>query len=37
LVIADDVDETRVPNDDELRLVADVIDPDEQRYTEVKG
>jgi acyl CoA:acetate/3-ketoacid CoA transferase beta subunit len=37
LEIAEDVDETRVPDDDDLRLIADVIDPDEQRYAEVKG
>jgi acyl CoA:acetate/3-ketoacid CoA transferase beta subunit len=36
LVIPRDVDETPIPSDDELRLVADVIDPDGLRYTEVK-
>jgi acyl CoA:acetate/3-ketoacid CoA transferase beta subunit len=37
LEISDDLDETPVPDDDELRLIADVIDPDEQRYAEVRG
>ena len=37
LEIPEDVDETPMPDDDELRLIADVIDPDEQRYAEVKG
>jgi len=36
LVIPEKVDETRLPSDDELRLVADVIDPDGLRYSEVK-
>jgi acyl CoA:acetate/3-ketoacid CoA transferase beta subunit len=36
LAIADDVDETPVPSDDELRLIAEAIDPTEQRYAEVK-
>jgi len=31
------IDQTPIPDDDELRLIADVIDPDEQRYTEVRG
>jgi hypothetical protein len=37
LEIAENLDETAIPDDDELRLIADVIDPDEQRYSEVKG
>jgi acyl CoA:acetate/3-ketoacid CoA transferase beta subunit len=37
LEIPEDLDETPVPDDDQLRLIADVIDPDEQRYAEVKG
>ena len=36
LVVPDHVDETRLPSDDELRLVAEVIDVDGGRYTEVK-
>jgi acyl CoA:acetate/3-ketoacid CoA transferase beta subunit len=37
LEISEHLDETPIPDDDELRLIADAIDPDEQRYTEVKG
>jgi acyl CoA:acetate/3-ketoacid CoA transferase beta subunit len=37
LAIADDVDETPIPSDEDLRLIAEVIDPDETRYSEVKG
>jgi acyl CoA:acetate/3-ketoacid CoA transferase beta subunit len=37
LEISEDVEETPMPDDDDLRLIADVIDPDEQRYAEVKG
>jgi len=37
LEIASSVEETPTPDDDELRLIADVIDPDAQRYAEVKG
>jgi acyl CoA:acetate/3-ketoacid CoA transferase beta subunit len=37
LVIPDEVGETRVPTDDELRLIEEVIDPDGVRFTEVKG
>ncbi|MEY2424005.1 MAG: hypothetical protein QOI95_4072 [Acidimicrobiaceae bacterium] len=37
LVIPDEIGETRVPTDDELRLIEDVIDPDDMRATEVKG
>ena len=37
LEIAADLDETPVPTDEDLRLIADVIDPGEQRYAEVKG
>ena len=36
LVIPDSIAETRLPTDDELRLVDDVIDPDGARYSEVK-
>jgi acyl CoA:acetate/3-ketoacid CoA transferase beta subunit len=35
LVIPDDVPESREPTDDELRLLAEVIDVAETRYTEV--
>jgi acyl CoA:acetate/3-ketoacid CoA transferase beta subunit len=37
LAVAPDLDETRVPTDDELRLIAEVIDPDDLRGAEVKG
>jgi acyl CoA:acetate/3-ketoacid CoA transferase beta subunit len=37
LVIPDDVPETDVPSDEDLRIIRDAIDPDEQRYGEVKG
>jgi hypothetical protein len=37
LVIPDGVGETRVPTDDELRLVDEVIDPEGARFTEVKN
>lgn len=37
LVIPDSIAETRLPEDDELRLVEEVIDPDGLRYTEVKS
>jgi acyl CoA:acetate/3-ketoacid CoA transferase beta subunit len=37
LVISDEVDETRVPTDDELRLIEEVIDPEGVRFTEVTG
>ncbi|MEY2433217.1 MAG: hypothetical protein QOC92_2942 [Acidimicrobiaceae bacterium] len=36
LVIPDEVGETRVPTDDELRLIEEVIDPEGVRFTEVK-
>ena len=36
LVIPDDVAETRLPTDDELRLIREVIDPKDLRKTEVK-
>jgi hypothetical protein len=36
LTIPDDVPETRVPTDDELRLIEEVIDPEGVRFTEVK-
>jgi len=35
-LVIGDVDETRIPNDDELRLIDEVIDPDGLRFTEVK-
>jgi acyl CoA:acetate/3-ketoacid CoA transferase beta subunit len=35
LVIPDDVPESRVPTDDELRLLYTVIDPEGRRETEV--
>ncbi len=37
LVIPDDVPESRVPTDDELRLIHDVIDPNDLRSKEVPG
>jgi acyl CoA:acetate/3-ketoacid CoA transferase beta subunit len=37
LEIPHDVDETPTPDEDDLRLIEDVIDPGEQRYAEVKG
>jgi acyl CoA:acetate/3-ketoacid CoA transferase beta subunit len=37
LAVADDVDETRLPTDDELALLHDVIDPDGTRNAEVRG
>ena len=36
LVIPDEIGETRVPTDEELRLVEEVIDPEGARFTEVK-
>jgi acyl CoA:acetate/3-ketoacid CoA transferase beta subunit len=36
LVVPDDVPETRMPSDDELRLIRDVLDPDGLRNAEVK-
>jgi acyl CoA:acetate/3-ketoacid CoA transferase beta subunit len=36
LVVPDDVSETRVPTDEELRIVEEVIDPEGVRFTEVK-
>lgn len=36
LVVADDLDETRQPTDEELRLIREVIDPNDLRKTEVK-
>ena len=36
LIIPDEIGETRVPSDDELRLIEEVIDPDGVRFTEVK-
>jgi hypothetical protein len=35
LVIGDDVPESRVPDDEELRLIREVIDPTDQRSLEV--
>ena len=37
LAIADDVDETRQPTDEELKLLREVIDPESSRETEVRG
>jgi len=37
LVIPDDVPETRLPSEDELRLMRDVIDPEALREREVKA
>jgi acyl CoA:acetate/3-ketoacid CoA transferase beta subunit len=36
LVVPDDVPESRLPTDDELRLLYEVIDPDNERGREVK-
>ena len=35
LKIPDDVPDSRVPTDDELRLIREVIDPNGLRYAEV--
>jgi acyl CoA:acetate/3-ketoacid CoA transferase beta subunit len=35
LVIPDDVPESRLPTDDELRLIRDVVDPNDLRSKEV--
>jgi hypothetical protein len=35
LVIPDDVPESRLPTDEELRLIRDVIDPNDLRTKEV--
>jgi acyl CoA:acetate/3-ketoacid CoA transferase beta subunit len=37
LVVADDVPDSRVPTDDELRLLREVIDPAGARSKEVPG
>jgi acyl CoA:acetate/3-ketoacid CoA transferase beta subunit len=37
LEIPSDLDETPMPADEDLRLIAEVIDPTEQRYAEVKA
>ena len=37
LSVNGDVPETRMPTDDELRLIREVIDPDGLRDAEVKG
>jgi acyl CoA:acetate/3-ketoacid CoA transferase beta subunit len=37
LVIPDDVPESRLPTGDELRLIRDVVDPDDLRSKEVPG
>jgi acyl CoA:acetate/3-ketoacid CoA transferase beta subunit len=37
LAVSDDVDETPLPSDDDLHLIADAIDPGDTRYAEVKG
>ena len=36
LVIPADVDETRQPTEEELRLIREIIDPNDLRKTEVK-
>ncbi len=35
LALPDDITESRLPTDDELRLIRDVIDPDATREREV--
>jgi acyl CoA:acetate/3-ketoacid CoA transferase beta subunit len=37
LVVDDRVDETRVPTDEELHLIRDVLDPNDTRKAEVRG
>jgi hypothetical protein len=37
LVVPDDVDESRLPTADELRLIRDVIDPASARSAEVRN
>jgi len=37
LVVDDSVDETRVPTADELRLIREVLDPNDTRKSEVRG
>jgi acyl CoA:acetate/3-ketoacid CoA transferase beta subunit len=37
LAVADDVEETRLPTDEELRLIRDVLDPDDVRGGEVRA
>jgi acyl CoA:acetate/3-ketoacid CoA transferase beta subunit len=37
LVVPDDVPETRLPTDEELRVIRDVLDPDALREAEVKS
>ena len=37
LVVDDDLEETRAPTDDELRLIRDVLDPDGLREAEVRS
>jgi hypothetical protein len=37
LVIADDVSETRLPTDEELRLLREVIDPESVRDREIRS
>jgi acyl CoA:acetate/3-ketoacid CoA transferase beta subunit len=37
LIVADDVDETRLPTDEELRLIREVLDPDGLREAEVRS
>ena len=36
LVVDGDVPETRVPSEEEVRLIRDVIDPDNMRKREVR-
>jgi hypothetical protein len=37
LVVPDDVPETRLPTDEELHVIRDVLDPDGLREAEVKA
>jgi acyl CoA:acetate/3-ketoacid CoA transferase beta subunit len=37
LIVADDVGDTRLPTDEELRLIREVLDPSGMRDGEVKG
>ncbi|MGZ4695325.1 MAG: CoA-transferase, partial [Acidimicrobiales bacterium] len=37
LVVDERVDETRVPTDEELRLIREVLDPNDTRKAEVRG
>jgi acyl CoA:acetate/3-ketoacid CoA transferase beta subunit len=37
LVIPADIEESRLPTDEELRLIREVLDPNDLRAAEVKG